>query len=292
MTNEKKKINLFDSLGEHFHEHYGFWGMTPFIKPTKVQWIKPGLTKYDGITVFTDNHLHSAFVKTIDSTYKVALLNECPTIHPHAYRQIINSEHLFDCILTYDDTLLRRGEKYVLNPIGTSRIKNEDAKIYKKTKFASLIASRNSLTKGHRLRHRIAKAIIEDGNPKEVTFWGRNSYKTFPEGNKVSVLKDCHFDIVVENAKHKNYFTEKIIDNFRTGTLPIYCGCENIGDFFNEKGIIKFETPEELVNIIKNLTTDDYYDRLEYIQENFEKAKNWVCMDDNCIDNIVKFGLI
>ncbi|HCT55337.1 MAG TPA: hypothetical protein DF712_23065 [Balneola sp.] len=292
MSEEKIKINLFDSLGDHFYKEYGFWGMTPFIEPSKVEWIKPGLREFDGITVFTDNHLHGSFVDMIDSKFKVALLNECPTIHRHAYDHILRSEDRFDYILTYEQSLLDRGEKYILNPIGTSRVKDEDAKIYEKTKLVSLIASRNSLTRGHRLRHRVAKAIIDDRNPKKVEFWGRNSYKTFPEGGKAAVLKDYHFDIVIENAKHTNYFTEKIVDNFRTGTVPIYWGCKNIGDFFNEKGIIKFETPAELINILKNLTTDEYRDKFEYVKENFERAKNWVCMDDNSFDNIKKTGLI
>lgn len=292
MSNQKIKINLFDSLGDHFFKEYGFWGMTPFIEPTKVEWLKPGVNNYDGVSVFTDNHVHKSFVKTIESKHKIALLNECPTIHSHAYQNILGSEEHFDYILTYEQSLLDRGDKYILNPIGTSRIKDEDAKVYEKSKFVSLIASRNSLTRGHRLRHRVAKEIIDNQNPHKVEFWGRNSYRTFPEGGKVSVLKDYHFDIVIENAKHKNYFTEKIVDNFRTGTIPLYCGCENIGDFFNEDGIIKFQTVDELMEILDNLTVNDYNNKLEFVKENFEKAKNWVCMDDNSFDNIKKTGLI
>jgi hypothetical protein len=42
----------------------------------------------------------------------------------------------------------------------------------------------------------------------------------------------------MENATYSNMFTEKITDCFMTGTIPIYYGISNIGDYFNTDGII------------------------------------------------------
>jgi hypothetical protein len=59
-------------------------------------------------------------------------------------------------------------------------------------------------------------------------------------------------------------------------TLPIYWGTSTISNFFNKKGIIFFETKEELNEILNNLTEDDYYSRLAAIKENYEIAsKNY-----------------
>ena len=80
------------------------------------------------------------------------------------------------------------------------------------------------------------------------------------------------FHIAVENSRHNYYFTDKIVDCFCTKTLPIYWGAPKIGDYYNEKGIITFDNEDELVDILNNLTPEDYYSRLEYINENYENA--------------------
>ena len=90
------------------------------------------------------------------------------------------------------------------------------------------------------------------------------------------------------NAKHANYFTETLVDNFRVGTVPIFWGCDNIGDFFNEKGILKFDTGPELFEILDNLSENLYEDMLPYVQENYEIAKKYVCVDNIIADNLIK----
>jgi hypothetical protein len=68
-------------------------------------------------------------------------------------------------------------------------------------------------------------------------------------------------------------FTEKLLDCFKTLTVPIYYGCTNIEKYFNPKGIIQFNTIEELDDILKNLTPSMYDEMLPYLHENFEAAK-------------------
>jgi hypothetical protein len=80
------------------------------------------------------------------------------------------------------------------------------------------------------------------------------------------------FHVCVENVKHNNWYTEKIGEAFCTKTLPIYWGCPNIGEYYDERGIITFNTKEELLYIVNNLTPSDYYDRKEYIDYNYQIA--------------------
>jgi len=82
------------------------------------------------------------------------------------------------------------------------------------------------------------------------------------------------FHIAVENVRHNNWYTEKIGDAFASKTIPIYWGCPNIGDYFDERGIICFETKEELIDIINNLTPEVYYNMKFYIDINYELVKN------------------
>ena len=56
--------------------------------------------------------------------------------------------------------------------------------------------------------------------------------------NKKDALDPYLYSIALENCNHNNYWTEKIADVF-LGCLPIYYGCPNIFDFFQENVISK-----------------------------------------------------
>ena len=56
--------------------------------------------------------------------------------------------------------------------------------------------------------------------------------------NKEIGLKDYRFSFCVENDTYDTYFTEKILDCFATGTIPVYLGAPDIGNHFNMDGII------------------------------------------------------
>ena len=135
--------------------------------------------------------------------------------------------------------------------------------------MVSIISSNKTQTNGHRLRHDIVNKL----NGK-IDVYGR-TYN--PIDYKLDGLKEYKFHIVVENTKRDYWFTEKLIDCFVTGTVPIYWGCPSIGDFFDTKGMIIFDNVEELVDIINNLSIEDYIKRLESIKNNFNKSKNICC---------------
>jgi hypothetical protein len=52
-----------------------------------------------------------------------------------------------------------------------------------------------------------------------------------PVEYKLKCLKDYAFSLTIENTKKDYYFTEKLIDCFMTGTVPIYWGCPSIQKF-------------------------------------------------------------
>jgi hypothetical protein len=105
-----------------------------------------------------------------------------------------------------------------------------------------------------------------------------------PVDNKLDTLKDYRFSIVIENTRKNHYFSEKLLDCFTTGTIPIYWGCESIGDFFNKKGIITFNNLDELYLILKKLNTDYYNELLPYVKENFEIVKKYKTPEDYLIN--------
>jgi len=100
------------------------------------------------------------------------------------------------------------------------------------------------------------------------------------------------FSIVVENQKMDYYFSEKLIDCFMTGTIPIYYGCPSISRFFDNNGIITFNSLPELSEIIKNLNVNSYYEKIQSIEKNFELSKNYLIPDDLIYKKIKKQKLI
>ena len=120
-----------------------------------------------------------------------------------------------------------------------------------------------------------------------------NSVDIFGKGirdiiGKIEGLKDYKFSIAIENGIHDNYFTEKILDCFLTGTIPIYRGPKNIGDFFDINGIITFETVDELINIVNTLTDNEYQNRIKSIENNFGLAKKFSYNNNQIFNNFLK----
>ena len=145
----------------------------------------------------------------------------------------------------------------------------------------SMIYSFKKWTPGHRLRHQLAKMI--DG----LELFGSGTGKHLK--SKDIGLADFMFSIVIENNRTEKYFTEKILDCFATGTIPIYWGCPNIGDYFNEKGIMSFEKIEDLPELFSKLEDPEYYNQLlPYVKENYEKVQEYKIYEDWMYNNVYK----
>ena len=145
-----------------------------------------------------------------------------------------------------------------------------------------MIASHKTISDGHRFRHEIFGGLQ---SKHKFDMWG-SGYRRFDSKN--DPLKDYYFSISVMNCKVDNFFTEVLVDNFRLGTVPIFWGCPNIGEYFDERGIITFDTMEDLDNILSTLTVKDYTDRLDYIKKNLIISKEYVSTDDIVANTIIK----
>lgn len=276
------KANLFDSLTpEGYREH----------TEEKMDWVHKQ-PKFDGPAVFTDKDLLSPWVDQVESTKKIAWILECREIHPFAYQHILAMEHKFDHIFTFDEELLERSNRYVKNLIASSRVSHADAGLHEKSKLTSLIASSKNWARGHKLRHVVAKNVQ---GRYDVELWG-SGYRPWGNPNipsaaaqqegKNEPLQDYFFSITIMNSKQNNYFTETLVDVFRHGTIPIFWGCDNVGDYFNTDGILTFNTGPELFKILDNLSPDLYYERYDAVKENFETAKKYMSMHDTFADNL------
>ena len=82
------------------------------------------------------------------------------------------------------------------------------------------------------------------------------------------------FAIVVENDIDELWFTEKILNCFSTKTVPIYIGATEIWRFFNENGIIRANSEDDVKRIVAELDLDREYKKRRYaIDENFWRVE-------------------
>jgi hypothetical protein len=200
-----------------------------------------------------------------------------------------NNYQLFTGILTWDKDILDNCPNAILfyhscNYLDKNYI---DSFANKDKKFeVSFLSGAKKLIEGHKFRQEIYKIgdqiatpkkwfyTLEDFNQNDFDNGGIGRSNEFWHSKKVC-FNESMFHVCVENTKQPNWFTEKISDAFNTKTVPIYWGCPNISDFgYDERGIIKFSTTDELVSIINNLTKDTYNNMKPYIDYNYHVAKN------------------
>ena len=142
-----------------------------------------------------------------------------------------------------------------------------------------MIASNKIMCQGHLYRQKIAKKVSHF-----VDIYGRG--RKFELDSKIDGLRDYRFSIAMENGCYNTYFTEKILDCFFVGTIPIYWGTENINKIFNPKGIIFLE--DFMSDIDKFNFEEEYQNRTEAIKENFEIAKSVNFTSADGIHQIIK----
>ena len=253
-------------------------------KPKNVRFVN-GQDPWNGITYFTDKVLHLA--PQVNSAVKVAWLIEPYDLLPQMYEQITHLEKYYDFIFTYEKSLLERDpKKYKFLYCDTSGIELQSYKLHEKTKLVSMIYSEKTWLFGHRLRHIVAKSLLPKIGYDKVDLFGRATDK--PLELKSSGMNDYMFHIAIENAKRPNYFADKIYDCFVVGAVPIYWGAPNIGDFFDEKGILQFNTPDELAKILQSLSEEKYHSMFEHVKNNFELVEKHLSPDDAIYESTIE----
>ena len=196
------------------------------------------------------------------------------------YDAILNSkDKRVDMLLTWVPELLTLPNA-VFCPVTDSSqwvgLTKEVFQVYDKSKLVSAISSSKRMVPGHDLRLKFIHAIKE-----RVDLYGRG-FNDIP--TKLEGLKDYMFSVTIENCTPTNGFSEKIQDCFLTGTIPIYYGPSNIGEFYDLNGILVFHNQEELDNILLNLTPELYYSKMQAIQNNFQIAFNYPRFNDSLYD--------
>jgi len=227
----------------------------------------------------------------------------CPSREP-GWR-IIQNAHQYDLVLTTDEDVLINTPNAVLFPYGTTWLsKNKDHhndslgnfndnilnEISEKKFEVSFMTTNHVGVPGYEMRRLIwnnrnlitnptlfyssTRFITNEPNWRGVLFSDTIHDGLLPNDDKINLF-NSQFSIAIENNKEKWYFSEKLIDCLITKSVPVYWGCSDIGRFFDERGIITFDTPQEFFEKVNSIDETTYEKMLPYIEKNYELAKQY-----------------
>lgn len=270
MEDNRQPINLIGGGFHHVPSTSGF-------EPKYMRWVKGQQTA--PISVYVDRALRNI---PNPNTKNYGWLIESKTIIGDIYSWCANNikylETHYIKVFTHDVDLIGLSDVFELS-ISSCKSFLSYGEVYPKSKLVSMVASSKTMCAEHQYRQEIVRKFSG-----QCDLYGRG-YN--PVHDKTDALKDYCFSITMENGTYPNMVSEKITDCFMTGTIPIYYGIKNIGDFFNADGIIMLTDDFK----IEDLTFELYQSKIEAVKENFEITKNLLCSEDYMYINFIEPNL-
>jgi len=261
------KINLFDDIFSHQIS-------SSDSLPSKFEYIKNQMV-FDGITIYTDNFVKQNMVDRVKSKINIAWLCESKSIMPYEISYIQSIQNKYDFIFTHDRRLIEMNPNKFLFVIPASWRKHfpdEHVSFYEnKNKLVSFAYSNKRITHGHNYRHSLGQVLGD-----RVDQMGTGTNKPFPQLERVLAYKDYMFTIIVENDDYDYYFSEKIMEPYWAGTIPIYWGGSHDDDQIKKvfgldmEGIISFKNTDDLLYILNNLSKELYNSKISAVKKNYE----------------------
>jgi alpha(1,3/1,4) fucosyltransferase len=161
-----------------------------------------------------------------------------------------------------------------------------------------LMQTRKTHTHPNSLYHKRDNIIQFFENKASGLFdlWGRNweGHRTWRGAakNKMDVLKNYRFCIAFENCNHaRGYITEKLLDCFLAGVVPVYWGAPNVTDHVPAECFIdmrRFKFYEDLLDFMNDLTYDDYMKYMYAAQKYLASPQSEQFFNAHFVDMLVR----
>lgn len=260
-------IGLISGGFQHAHSS------TLWKSPTYFNWDKGN---EQDITFFIDEGIEIGLNSKCDK--KFAWLVESRTIIPGAIDFVKKNaktiSESYIALFTHYKEIYEMYDNFIYVPPHGYWIENPQ--IYNKTKMVSMVSSSKRMCKGHDFRlnwvNKLKNKVDLYGN-------GFNFMKKKEEG-----LKDYMFSVTIENDQYETYWSEKILDCFACGTIPIYHGSPDVGDFFNMDGVILLNDDFNIGMLSEEL----YFSKMEAIKDNLSRTLKYNIIEDIIFENWVK----
>ena len=105
------------------------------------------------------------------------------------------------------------------------------------------VTSNQRSSKGHNVRMDFLDKI------KELPFVDLYGRGINPIDDKWNVLSSSKYAIAYENFQNDYYWTEKIADCFLSYTMPLYFGCNSVGNYFPKDSFIQIDPKDKHIDL-------------------------------------------
>lgn len=284
---KKGSSNLYNEYGEKLQEYFIRDGVSAHIPYRPSRYFL-----FDRYNFGLDTHFysHDKMLETMGNPDKrYGLFVESEAIMKSSYKLFERHKGLekdFDLIFTHSAKLLDTIENARFVPFcgGVWNVNSmrEDAYKYK-TKKVSILSSDKLMCELHKFRYDLAFKCKQEGLA--------DTYGTFDGGMIVNIadtLTDYMYSICIENEITPYFFTERLSSALAAQTIPIYLGASKIDEFFNPDGIIKITTNDNIEQVLKTCTEEEYQNRLPAILDNYERVKQYINPNDYMFNKYLK----
>ena len=222
-------------------------------------------------THFYANNLIMEMMGIPDRRY--AMLIESEAIARTAHNLFFKHKGLnkdFDLIFTHSARILDAFDNARFVPFCASIWQREEMTCdtyLRKTKNISILSSDKLMCPLHKFRYDLAYQCKNEQLA--------DTYGTFDGGSPVNLsetLKDYRYSICIENEVQPYFFTERLLTAMAFHTVPVYLGATEIDKFFNPDGIIKITTKDDIKDVLKQCSKEDYESRLPAIKDNYNRV--------------------
>lgn len=243
----------------------------------QIKWNRSFNFAAEDYVLFTDRMAKADIVSKRHKKYNLLWLIEPIDVLRHFNN--LPDLSMFSRIYTHDRGIIE-SHNNVAVPItfGGTWINVSDRSVHTKSKLVSMIASNKRSLPGHKLR-----GSILDIYNSIIDCYGRGSREI---GNKITGMKSYMFHVVIENVKRDYFFTEKLIDCFLTGCVPIYWGCPSIGKFFDTRGMLIVDNIRDVHKCLNNITFNMYKQMLPFIIKNYHRANSFLTTETGIYNDI------
>ena len=144
-----------------------------------------------------------------------------------------------------------------------------------KTKFCAMIAGNPE-----GLRVNLFNSISKY---KSIDGYGRMFGNSLRK-SKFAVLPEYKFCLCPENSIYDGYVTEKLLDAYAGGTVPIYSGTESVAEDFNYRAFLNYQEIKNVEALVNYLI--DYDENLEWYQDMYEQP---LLLKEPSLDDAIQF---
>lgn len=183
---------------------------------------------------------------------------------------LIPDFNLCDYAIGFEKMII--GDRYFRDPLWYEYVRGNRSLIPDKTTF---------MAEKEKLKNRkFCAMVVSNGNnadPFRTEFFYRLSeYKQVDSGgrylnnidsdngqgvpDKLDFFRNYKFSFAFENVSHEGYCTEKLIESFAAGTIPVYWGDPDVAEYFNKDAFVNchdFTSVDQIIDRIKEIDGDD-----------------------------------